>query len=430
MAQTDCQGHMVELDAIPTPTLVVDEAHHIIAINLATARLLGVSRDHYVAKHLKELLSRVSWFAVESMLSAALVNRLPIEQFSLRLKHVDGSEVAALLNAAWSQRTMYISLTPYDTRLTHERMVIAKRNEALQLLDQNREQEVLLKQKQSEQAELIRKLEEVNTEFVQTEKMAAIGQLAAGVAHEINNPIGYVYSNLRTLASYLDDLRQITDAIDAVDDVSALRKLKQTLDYDFLRSDVSNLLNESAQGIERVKHIITALKDFSRKDETELKLIDIHHALDTTLSVATNEIKYKAEVVKNYGEIPQVIGHLGQINQVLMNLLVNAAQAISGFGQITISTGVDGDSVWINIADNGAGITEAHLPRIFEPFYTTKPVGEGTGLGLALAYNIVRKHGGEIKVSTEVGKGSVFSVWLPIAGPKLLGSEGTPACQI
>lgn len=270
-----------------------------------------------------------------------------------------------------------------------------------------------------------RSLSDVSAEFMQTEKLAAIGQLAAGVAHEINNPIGYVYSNLRTLAGYLADLRQIIDAIDHVSDLEALRQLKKTLDYDFIRNDVNGLLSESAEGIERVKQIISALKDFSRKDEMCLQQVDLHNAIETTLSVAWNELKYKAEITKEFGDLPLVTCHRGQINQVLMNLLVNAAQAIEGFGKITVRTGVSEDRVWIDIADTGTGIDPMLVNRIFEPFYTTKGVGQGTGLGLALAHHIVHQHGGEIKVTSEPGVGSCFTVWLPIAGPSGVSSEGS-----
>ena len=265
------------------------------------------------------------------------------------------------------------------------------------------------------QAEQLRhQLEQVNSQLLQSEKLASIGQLAAGVAHEINNPIGYVFSNLRTLAEYVQDLLRIIDAIDDAASLDALRTLKQSLEYGYIREDVQALLGESEEGIERVKTIIGALKDFSHIDEEDFVEADLHRGLDTTLNLVNNELKYKAEVVKEYGNLPPVACLPSQINQVILNLLTNAAQAIDGRGRITLRTGREGERVWFEVEDSGRGIRPEHHERLFEPFFTTKPVGEGTGLGLALSYSIVQKHGGKIEVASEVSRGSRFRVWLPI----------------
>lgn len=274
-----------------------------------------------------------------------------------------------------------------------------------------------LSSKQIDQAQLIKKLEKANTQLMQSEKLAAIGQLAAGVAHEINNPIGYVFSNLKTLASYVQDLLRIIDAVDTAASLDELRQLKRSLEYDYIRSDVEALINESEDGIDRVKKIITALKDFSHIEEEEFRLADLHRGLDTTLNVVNNELKYKAEVVKEYGEIPELECIPSQINQVMMNLLVNAAHAMDKFGRITLRSGHEVDWVWLEVEDTGKGIEPHLLNRIYEPFYTTKPVGKGTGLGLSLSYNIVQKHHGRIEVSSELGKGTRFRIWLPVSQP-------------
>jgi signal transduction histidine kinase len=272
--------------------------------------------------------------------------------------------------------------------------------------------------KQFEQEQLIRKLEQANNQLLQSEKLAAIGQLAAGVAHEINNPIGYVFSNLQTLAGYVHDLLRIIDAVDGADNLSDLRQLKQSLEYDYIRSDVEALINESGDGIDRVKRIITALKDFSHIEEEEFRPADLHRGMDTTLNVVNNELKYKAEVIKEYGDLPEVECIPSQINQVVMNLLVNAAHAIEQqFGRISLRTGHEGDWVWLEVEDNGKGIEPRLLNRIYEPFFTTKPVGKGTGLGLALSYNIIQKHHGRIEVDSEVGQGTRFRIWLPVRQP-------------
>jgi len=263
------------------------------------------------------------------------------------------------------------------------------------------------------------KLEEAQNQLLQSEKMASIGQLAAGVAHEINNPIGYVYSNLGALEKYLKDMFSVVAAYEQLENdpgaLASVRQLKQQVDLDFLKEDVSALMHESREGITRVKKIVQDLKDFSHVDATdEWTLADLHAGLDSTLNIVANEVKYKAEVTKDYGNIPEVECLPSQINQVFMNLLVNAAHAIEERGTIAIRTGTHDSEVWVEIADNGKGIPAENLKRIFDPFFTTKPVGKGTGLGLSLSYSIVQKHGGKIEVASEVGKGTTFSLRLPV----------------
>jgi signal transduction histidine kinase len=272
---------------------------------------------------------------------------------------------------------------------------------------------------------LAKRLERANSHLLRSEKLAGIGQLAAGVAHEINNPIGYVFSNLKTLASYVQDLLKITDAVDSVHSMEELRQLKRALEYGYIRGDVEALIEESEEGIDRVKKIIMALKDFSHIEEEGFRKADLHRCLETTLNVANNELKYKAEIVKAYGELPEVECNASQINQVIMNLLVNAAQAISGTGSITLRTGQSGPWVWIDVEDTGCGMVPDVVSRIFVPFFTTKPVGQGTGLGLSLSYSIIQKHHGDIEVFSELGKGTRFRVWLPIIHAELPDLRGT-----
>lgn len=271
----------------------------------------------------------------------------------------------------------------------------------------------------SRQEELIKKLAEAHNQLLQSEKMASIGQLAAGVAHEINNPIGYVNSNLGTLKKYIESLLRAMSAYEksegemTAETQSMLAALKQQIDLTYLREDVGNLLSESMEGLQRVKCIVQDLKDFSHVGEQKKQLANLEQGLDCTLNVVWNELKYKAEVVKEYGGIPEVECIPSQLNQVFMNLLINAVQAIEEHGSITIRTGQEGDNVWVEVEDTGNGIKPENLDRIFDPFFTTKPVGSGTGLGLSLSYGIVQKHDGWIEVKSELGKGSVFRVVLP-----------------
>ncbi|TAN76898.1 MAG: PAS domain S-box protein, partial [Gallionella sp.] len=287
--------------------------------------------------------------------------------------------------------------------------------------------------KYNEELEAINhQLRDTKNLLLQSDKMASIGQLAAGVAHEINNPIGYVNSNLGTLDGYLKNLFEVIatykEMEDTVADSAALARVKAVkdkVDLEFLKEDVLSLMDESREGITRVKKIVQDLKDFSRVDAgDEWHRANLHQGLDSTLNVARNEIKYKADVKKEYGGIPDVECLPSQLNQVFMNLLVNAAHAIEERGTITIRTGSQGDEVWVEVEDTGKGIAPEHIGKIFEPFFTTKPVGQGTGLGLSLSYGIIQKHHGRIEVKSEVGKGTSFKVWLPARQPQELPGRG------
>lgn len=287
---------------------------------------------------------------------------------------------------------------------------------------QRKEQEHKLIESLEYQRELNKRLEDAQGQLLQSEKMASIGQLAAGVAHEINNPVGFINSNVGSLDNYMATLFRILDAYERMAaeaspgciESEEVQTLKTQLDYAYLKEDISSLIHETRDGVERVKKIVQDLKDFSHVDDTEWQSVDLHKGLESTLSVANNEIKYKADVIREYGDLPNVECLPFQINQVFLNLLVNASHAISGRGTITVRTGQEGEGVWVEIADTGSGITEENLKHIFEPFFTTKPIGKGTGLGLSLSYGIVKKHGGRIEVNSRVGEGTAFRIWLPV----------------
>jgi len=270
------------------------------------------------------------------------------------------------------------------------------------------------------------RLKETQMQLLQSEKMASIGQLAAGVAHEINNPIGYVHSNLGTLQNYSRGLLLLLEAYDRLSAalpeearhlIAPIDELKSRFDYPFLQQDLPQLVEESREGIERVKKIVLDLRDFSHSGDLENEewvATDVHRGLESTLNIVWNEIKYKAEVRRDFGELPPIQCVPSQLNQVFLNLLVNASQAIGTHGEIAIVTRCLEEEVCISISDTGSGMSPEQLQRIFDPFYTTKPVGQGTGLGLSLSYGIVQKHGGRIEVESAEGVGSTFNVFLPI----------------
>jgi len=239
------------------------------------------------------------------------------------------------------------------------------------------------------------------------------------VAHEINNPVGFVNSNLATLKRYVNDLFILINAYEGREDemLAATRlsiaDIKKQVDLVFLREDIGDIFKESTDGLQRVIRIVQDLKDFSHVDEAERQWANLEVGLDSTLNVVSNELKYKVNIIKDYGAVSDIECLPFQLNQVFLNLLVNAGQAIEGHGTIILRTRQDEKNVWIEIEDSGKGIPVENLDRIFDPFFTTKPIGTGTGLGLSLSYGIVKKHGGRLEVESQVGKGSLFRIVLP-----------------
>ncbi len=282
---------------------------------------------------------------------------------------------------------------------------------------------------QKELGQAYLQLKKAQSQMLHREKMASIGQLAAGVAHEINNPMGFISSNLNSLGKYVRRMGDYIESVDALvkkespqlwQQLEVSRK-KQKIDY--LIEDTADLISESLDGAERVRKIVLNLKSFSHVDAAEEQLVDINKCLEDTINMAWNEIKYKATLDRHFGEIPQVICRPQELNQVFMNILINAAQAIDKGGMISVTTSVSGEMLKIEISDNGSGIPEDIRTKIFEPFFTTKEVGKGTGLGMSISYEIIKKHGGEILIESEIGKGSCFTILLPLvqnneAGPR------------
>ncbi|MDE1920248.1 MAG: GAF domain-containing protein [Candidatus Omnitrophica bacterium] len=271
-------------------------------------------------------------------------------------------------------------------------------------------------------------LKQAQMQILQSEKMASIGQLAAGVAHEINNPVGFISNNSEMLEQYIGEYTKLLRMFDALKKsvrdghiekagsiIKEIDRFSEDIQLDYIMNDIHNLLSHNQRGIERIQKIVMDLKTFAREGEDRMELVKIEEIIGSILSIVYNELKYKAELIKNYGTTPLVKCNVQRMGQVFINLLVNATQAIEQKGIIEVKTYCQGASVCVDVRDTGKGIEEDHLKKIFEPFFTTKPVGKGTGLGLSVSYEIVKKHGGEIKVRSIIGQGTTFTVMLPAA---------------
>ena len=275
-----------------------------------------------------------------------------------------------------------------------------------------------------------RQIQKSQLRMLQQEKMASIGQLAAGMAHEINNPVGFVISNLTTLNT---TIRELTDLLEAYSKLTALitepgestaRQIKSQLaaiaqlieemDLDFVLKDTVSLIDESLDGAKRVKIIVENMRNFTHPSIDTPEKLDINDCLETTLAILSGNVPSQVKIDRRYGDISRVSGQLREINQVFFNVLKNALQAVGEQGRITITTAADEKAVLVHVADSGPGIDAANIGKLFDPFFTTREVGSGTGLGLFQAYSIIKTHGGSISVNSRPGKGATFSVRLPM----------------
>lgn len=263
-------------------------------------------------------------------------------------------------------------------------------------------------------------LEHLQAQIVQSAKMASLGQLAAGVAHELNNPVGFVHANLEMLDQHFTNLTRLIEYYDQIDisaiDGAKAASIKDEIGYPTILGDINSIVRDCRDGSDRIRDIVQNLRTFSRLDEADYNLTNIHEGLDSTIRLISGYFSSgNIRLVRDYGDLPVIQAFSGQLNQVWMNLLVNAAQAIgTGKGEVKIKTSVDDDDIFVEISDSGCGIAVQDLNRIFDPFFTTKPVGEGTGLGLSISFGIVERHGGNITVDTRLGVGTTFKVRLPL----------------
>jgi two-component system, NtrC family, sensor kinase len=264
-----------------------------------------------------------------------------------------------------------------------------------------------------------RELQATQLQLVQREKMASVGQLVAGVAHELNNPIGFVYSNVSTLEDFVRRLRGMLEAYRAAplapEDQARLQGQWEARKVDYALKYLDSMIQGIKEGAERARKIVRDLRVFARTQDDVWQPVDLHEEIESSLTLLNHLLKDRVTVHRKFGELPEVECIRSQVDQVFLNLLANAAQAIPGPGAITIETCREGDAAVVSIADTGPGIAPDALGRVFDPFFTTKPVGEGTGLGLSISYEIVTKHGGEIRAENAPDGGAVFTVRIPLA---------------
>ena len=397
-------------DAAHDAIVMMDSGGTITFWNPAAEAILGYSSAEACGKDLHVLLApgsfHAAWLAAKPEFSRSGRGAAVGTTLELSALHKNGQELVVSLslsvvslNGAW-----------HAVGVLRDISELKRYEAALKQLNEELEQRV---------AEELRKNREKDGLLLHQEKLASIGQLAAGVAHEINNPIGFIMGNLNTMRSYATSLlnycRHVDEQLPA-DVRTILRASRKQYDLDYILNDLQPLLDESLEGAERVRRIVLDLKDFARPDGREPEQVDMNHLIRSTINIVRNEVKYVAELDLQLGELPLLLCHPQQINQVISNLLVNAAHAIEHQGTITVRSWHEGDHVLFSVSDTGKGIPHENMQRIFDPFFTTKEVGKGTGLGLSISYDIITKHGGQITVNSEVGKGTVFTVKLPIAG--------------
>ncbi|MBU2112281.1 MAG: PAS domain-containing protein [Gammaproteobacteria bacterium] len=423
---------------LPLGICIVDQDYNILFWNDFFTDRLGILQQDAELPNLLELFPHEARFLKKKLNSVFVLNNASFSYWEHR-PHVFQFSSSRPITGEETLMFQNIEFFPLDVDAQQVNTVCMVVQDVTELASYYQAEKALSQQLEQEHAaltELNKKLEAAQNQLLQSEKMAAIGQLAAGVAHEINNPVGFVSSNLQSLQDYnikLFKLVQFYQKLFAKINHPTYQALEQDMlkrqQFAFISTDLPELLQESIEGLERVAEIVKNLKAFSHVDSSEWQYANIVDGLENTLKIAANQIKYKAEIHKNYQpNLPELYCQPMQLNQVFLNLLVNAAQAIEEKGEIFIDVAATKSAITIAIKDSGVGIEKKHLQKIFEPFFTTKPVGTGTGLGLSLSYSILQKHKGDMQVESEPGVGSCFTVTLPLLSPEsVIDAQGAAA---
>lgn len=440
---------------LPEPLLLVTNEGQILATNQPVADILKLRRQELQGKMLFDLVTE-SGDDIKKYLEACSTSRAMILG-SLNLRTNDGQTLIFRTQGAviqpWSPESSALILLRLENRniasnnfvLLNQKIdelakEVQKRKQAeLELQKANEELEIRVQERTTTLQETLNELQLTQTQLIQAEKMSSLGQMVAGIAHEVNNPVSFIYGNLHHAHKYTQDLLKLVEIYQQICPNPPLEIQTQIeeIDLDFLIQDITQLFQSMTVGTQRIQEIVKSLRNFSRLDEAELKQVDIHEGIDSTLMILDHRLQAKHEcpeikVIKKYGQLPNVTCYPGQLNQVFMNILANAIDALEKSAltgrwsavnsqttdnpQIQITTElIDKTSIAVTIGDNGLGIDEQVRSKLFDPFFTTKAVGKGTGLGLSISYQIiVEKHGGQLNCFSTPGKGAEFVIKIPV----------------
>ena len=421
------------LEAVGEAIIITERDHTIRYVNSVWCTVTGYSKEEAIGKSPRLISSgdRDDQYYDEMR---ECINRGEIWSGTFKNKKKDGTlfymrqRIAPVIDEQTGEIVKFVGVG---------RDVTVKKNkwdklesQTQNLSDANAHAGILMAELEGKNAELEKAQQDIKqaqSKLMQSEKLASIGTLAAGVAHEINNPIGFINGNFQVLEQYsagfkkyfecLERLKKSVESKDVEKSAAVLKEAEQMkgdINLEFMLEDLDNLIKESQSGADRIKKIVGDLRTFARADDETMELLKIDEVLDSVINIVWNEIKYKAELEKDYGDIPLVQCNPQRMGQVFINLLINAAHAIEGKGKITVKTFVKDKNVCVEVADTGKGIPQENLKDIFDPFFTTKSVGQGTGLGLSISLDIIKQHNGEMTVNSEVGKGTTFQILLPI----------------
>jgi len=421
------EKYRVLLTDIKDAYFEVDVLGNFTVVNSAMCNALGYGPEELIGSKYRKVVDKEGAKKLQQAVEKLHKNDEPVNLLDMEAAKKDGTKVIfeAMVSVIKETDGVVVGFRGVGRDVTRRRQMEAelKKNQD-DLIKKNKEIDESRKDIQLALAKLEKAHEELKAsqlKILQQEKMASIGQLAAGVAHELNNPMSFISSNLGTLEKYINRLVDFilvqSEALKSVQDNTALRKIdKKRLEVklDYILEDAKILLKESLDGSDRVKKIVHELNSFSRMDEEEYKKADINECIESAITIVWNELKYKSKLEKNYGSLPPTMCYLRQMNQVFVNLLINAVNAIVEKGVIAVKTWYRDGFIWIEVSDTGIGIPGKNLARIFEPFFTTKEAGKGTGLGLSITYEIIQRHKGEITVASEAGEGTTFTIKIPV----------------
>ncbi|MBI3617906.1 MAG: PAS domain S-box protein [Candidatus Omnitrophica bacterium] len=423
------------LEGAPDALLIVNDKREITLVNTQAEKMFGYNRA--------ELLGQTSEIFLPEHLKSRHVRQC--QDFSKEARTRPMGEGGNLFGMTKDGREIPIEISLGTVKTAMENIIIVtirditerktRENELREAYKEVADKERILRQTFQDLSTTYEALKTTQNQLVQSEKLASVGQLAAGVAHEINNPVGFISSNMEILEQYIADYAKVLKMADHLKEsveqedltkaksiVEEINKLKEEINMDYIIGDTSKLLQHNRNGIDRIQKIVTDLRAFSREDKNILERVKIEEVIESILTIVQNEIKYKAKLEKKYGDTPIIECSPQRLGQVFINLIVNALHAIEGSGTIAIKTYTQDGFVCVDVRDTGKGIPPEILNKIFDPFFTTKPTGQGTGLGLSISYEIIKKHNGRMTVQSKIGEGATFTVMLPINKEKGKGS--------